>query len=46
MTRNEWMSFHGFDEEDMERIESLVKSVDGTIVQITLITNNLTRSLL
>ncbi len=41
MTREEWMNFHGFDEEDMERIEHLVKVADGKIVQIVLAKENI-----
>lgn len=39
MTREEWKALHGFDEEDMDRIEHLVncgKWEKCTIVKITL----------
>lgn len=34
MTKEEWRVFHGFDEEEMERIDLLVKLTGGTITAI------------
>lgn len=34
MNKQEWQIFHGFSDEDMERIELLVKTVNGKITEI------------
>lgn len=36
MTKKEWQDFHGFDDEDMDRIDALVKIFNGKIISIML----------